>query len=79
MKYYDPKEHKKECGVFVRLTNGNIYLFEPKESQWRFQMIMGVPMLEVAEKGEIAFHAPISSIACVGGPQYIFPNADWKR
>lgn len=75
---YDESNTKKVgIGVFVVLKNGKQYLFG-ETAQWTWRHISGQLVLQVKEHGTISLHAPYDSVACVGGPQVIFRDAEWK-
>jgi hypothetical protein len=75
---YDESNTKKAgIGVFVVLKNGRQYLFG-ETAVWTWRHISGQLVLQVKEHGVISLHAPFDSVACVGGPQVIFRDAEWK-
>lgn len=75
---YDESNTKKVgIGVFVVLTNGRQYLFG-ETATWTWRHISGMLVLQVKEHGVISLHAPAGAVACVGGPQVIFRDAEWK-
>lgn len=75
---YDVSNVKKSgIGVFVVLANGQKYLFG-ETARWRWRTLKGQFALEVEEGGEVAFHAFAGHVACVGGPQTLYRDAEWK-
>ncbi len=74
---YDSSNAKKSgIGVFVVLGCKS-YLFS-ETARWRWKKIDGRLALEVEESGQIAFQAWAENVACVGGPQVLFRDAEWK-
>lgn len=68
---------KNDIGAYVRLRSGYKLLFA-KGSRWRWVKISGHDFLEVEENGEVAFHAPMDTVECVGGDQVLVRDAFWK-
>jgi len=77
LRYDESNTKKVGIGVFVVLKNGKQYLFG-ETGQWTWRHISGQLVLQVKENGVISLHAPFDSVACVGGPQVIFRDAEWK-
>ena len=80
---YDASNAKKSgIGVFVMLVSGfqssrgNLLFGE--SARWRWKKIDGQLALEVEENGQVAFHAWANNVVCVGGPQVLFRDAEWK-
>ena len=63
-----PKSGFKEVtGVVVEYTEGVPSHF-PAPAQWRWAMVLMIPMLEVISGGEIILQAPVNRVRSVSGP-----------
>jgi len=76
-RYDDSNAKKGGIGVFVVMSDGRQLLFDDSAA-WKWKTIKGVLYLEVEESGEVALHARDENVMCVGGPQVLFRDADWK-
>ena len=76
-RYDDSSAKKSGIGVFVVLMGNYKYLFG-ESARWRWKKIDGSLFLEVEENGQVVFHTWASNVTCVGGPQYLFRDAEWK-